>query len=81
MDMDCFEAYGDHAPMRTCKYWVRRFESVDFDTSDKDCEGMSAKFEDADLEALSDKDSRQTQEELAETLRVTQQGVSNVSRP
>ncbi|UYV78857.1 hypothetical protein LAZ67_17000019 [Cordylochernes scorpioides] len=35
------------------------------------------KFEDAELEALLDEDSSQTQEELAETLGVTQQAILN----
>ncbi|UYV69797.1 hypothetical protein LAZ67_7000755 [Cordylochernes scorpioides] len=39
--------------------------------------GRPIKFEDAELEALLDEDSSQTQEELAETLGVTQQAISN----
>jgi len=72
------EAYGEHAPsIKTCEYWFRRFKNGDFDTSDKEREGRPVKFEDAELEELLDQDSCQTQEELAKTLRVTQQAISN----
>ena len=66
------EAYGEHAPsIKTCEYWFRRFKSGDFDTSDKKREGRPVMFEDAELEALLDQDSCQTQEELAETLQLS----------
>ena len=72
------EAYGEHAPsIKTCEYWFRRFKRGDFDTSDKEREGRPVTFEDAELEVLLDQDSCQTQEELAETLGVTQQAISN----
>ena len=72
------EAYGEHAPARkTCEYWFRRFKRGDFDTSDKEREGGPVTFADAELEALLDQDSCQTQEEIAETLGVTQQAISN----
>ncbi|UYV75798.1 hypothetical protein LAZ67_13001387 [Cordylochernes scorpioides] len=58
-------------------FWFRRFKSGDFDTRDKERGGRPIKFEDAELEALLDEDSSQTQEELAETLGVTQQAISN----
>ena len=71
------EAYGDYAPsISNCKYWFRRFKSDDFDTEDKEREGRPQTFEDAELEELLDQDSCQTQEELAETLEVTQQAIS-----
>ena len=72
------EAYGEHAPsIKTCEYWFRYFKSGDFDTSDKEREGRPLKFEDAELEALLDQNSCQTQEKLAETLGVTQKAISN----
>ncbi|UYV83682.1 SETMAR [Cordylochernes scorpioides] len=72
------EAYGKHAlSIKSCEYWFRRFKSGDFDTRDKERGERPIKFEDAELEALLDEDSSQTQEELAETLGVTQQGISN----
>ncbi|UYV77256.1 SETMAR [Cordylochernes scorpioides] len=72
------EAYGEHAlSIKACEYWFRRFKSSDFDTRDKERGGRPIKFEDAELEALLDEDSSQTQEELAETLGVTQQAISN----
>ncbi|UYV66872.1 K02A2.6-like, partial [Cordylochernes scorpioides] len=72
------EAYGKHAlSIKSCEYWFRRFKSDDFDTRDKERGGRPIMFEDAELEALLDEDSSQTQEELAETLGVTQQAISN----
>lgn len=72
------EAYGEHAlSIKTCEFWFRRFKSGDFDTSDKAREGRPVTFEDAELEALLDQDSCQTQEELAETFGVTHQAISN----
>ena len=53
------------------------FKVAIFFTSDKEREGRPVKFEDAELEAILDQDSYQTQEELAETLEVTQQAISN----
>ncbi|UYV78794.1 hypothetical protein LAZ67_16002798 [Cordylochernes scorpioides] len=72
------KAYGKHAlSIKSCEYWFRRFKSGDFDTRDKERGGRPIKFEDDELEALLDDDSSQTQEELAETLGVTQQAISN----
>ncbi|UYV70421.1 SETMAR [Cordylochernes scorpioides] len=72
------EAYGKHAlSIKSCEYWFRLFKSGDFDTRDQEREGRPIKFEDAELDALLDEDSSQTQEELAETLGVTQQAISN----
>ncbi|UYV83676.1 SETMAR [Cordylochernes scorpioides] len=72
------EAYGKHAlSIKSCEYWFRRFKSGDFDPRDKERGGRPIKFEEAELEALLDEDSSQTQEELAETLGVTQQAISN----
>ncbi|UYV67982.1 SETMAR [Cordylochernes scorpioides] len=72
------EAYSKHAlSIKSCEYWFLRFKSGDFDTRDKERGGRPIKFEDAELEALLDEDSSQTQEELAETLGVTQQAISN----
>ena len=57
-----WEAYGEHSPtIKTCEYWFRRFKSGDFDTSDKERKGRLVKFEDAELKALLDQDSCQTQ--------------------
>ncbi|UYV72202.1 SETMAR [Cordylochernes scorpioides] len=71
-------AYGEHAlSIKACEYWFRRFKSGDFDTREKERGGRPMKFEDAELEALLDEDSSQTKEELAETLGVTQQAISN----
>lgn len=67
------ETYGDHAPSETtCRDWYRRFKSGDFDTNDKERPGQPKKFEDLELEALLNEDSRQTQSELANALGVDQ---------
>jgi len=50
-------------------------ENGDFSVEDKPRFGLK-KFEDKELEALLEEDQSQTQEELAESLGVTQQAVS-----
>lgn len=71
------EAYGAHAlSLSTCKFWIRRFKSGDFDTEDKERSGQPKKLEDAELESLLDEDPCQTQGKLAESLGVTQQSIS-----
>ena len=55
---------------------VARFKSGDFGLVDEERPGQSTKFEDEELEALLDEDCCQTQEELAESLRVTQAAIS-----
>lgn len=71
------EAYGEHALSETaCRDWFRRFESGDFDLSNKDRGRPTKKFEDAELQALLDEDSTQTEKQLAETLEVAQSTIS-----
>ncbi|EGI60873.1 Mariner Mos1 transposase [Acromyrmex echinatior] len=71
------EVYGDTAPTnKSCKEWFRRFKNGDFSVEDKPRSGQPKKFEDKELEALLEEDQSQTQKELAEALRVTQQAVS-----
>jgi len=71
------EVYGDTALTdKSCREWFRRFKDGDFNVEDKPRSGQSKKFEDKELEALLEEDQSQTQEELAESLRVTQQAVS-----
>jgi len=55
--------------------WFRRFKDEDFSVEDKPLD-RPKKFEDKKLEALFEEDQSQTQEELAESLEVTQQAVS-----
>ena len=54
--------------------WFRRFKDRDFSIEDKPRSGQPKKFEDKELEALFEED--QSQEELAESLGITQQAVS-----
>jgi len=70
------EVYDDTAPIdKSCREWFRRFKNGDFSVEDKPRSGPK-KFEDKELEALLEKDQSQTQEELAESLGITQQVVS-----
>lgn len=72
--VDC---YGDHAlSERQCLEWHRRFKSGDFDVRDKERPGQKRKFKDEELEKLLDEDPCRTQEELANSLNVSQQAVS-----
>ena len=64
------EVYGDTAPTdKSYREWFRRF--MDFSVEDKLRSGQPKKFEDKELEALLEEDQSQTQEELAESLRIT----------
>jgi len=53
---------------------VSTFQNGDFSVEDKSRSGQPKKFEDKELEALLEEN--QTQEELAESLGITQQAVS-----
>jgi len=67
------EVYDDTAPTdKSCKKWLRHFKDKDFSTEDKPRSRQPKKFEDKELEALLEEDQSQTQEELAESLGVTQ---------
>ena len=69
--------YGEHAlAERTSQKWFVRFKSGYFGLEDEERPGQPKKFEDEELEALLDKDCCQTQEQLAESLRVTQAAIS-----
>ena len=59
-----------------CKYWYKRFKSGDFDLSDREHPGQRLKFEDAELQALLNENSAQTQKELADQLGVMQAAIS-----
>ena len=69
--------YGEHAlAERTCQKWFARLKSGDFGLEDEERPGQSKNFEDEELEALLGEDCCQTQEELAESLGVTQLAIS-----
>ena len=71
------EVYREYAlAERTCQKWFARFKSGDFSLEDEERPGQPKKFEDEGLEALLDDDCCQTQEELAESLGVTQAAIS-----
>ncbi|GFU28458.1 mariner Mos1 transposase [Trichonephila clavipes] len=61
---------------RTCREWFQRFKNGDFDVENQHGGGKEKVFEDAELEAILDQDSCQTQQELAGSLGVTQQAIS-----
>lgn len=72
------EVYGANAlSERTCQFWFSRFKSGNFNLEDNERAGPPKKFEDAELQALLDADPSQTQEQLAESLGVSQQTVSD----
>ena len=76
------EVYGDHAlAERTCRKWFARFKSGDFSLEDQERPGQPKKFEDAELAALLDQDSCQTQEDLAKSLGVNNQQFPDASKP
>jgi len=63
--------YGNHAPSNTtCKEWFRRFQSDNFDVSDKDREGAPKKFEDTQLQQLLDEDACRTLDDMSKELDV-----------
>ena len=70
------EVYSKHAlAERTSQKWFARFKSADFGLEGEERPGQLKKFEDEELEALLDEDCCQTQEELAESLGVTQAAI------
>jgi len=72
------EAYGETAlSERSCREWFQKFKNGEFDVEDKERSGRPKVYEDAELEALLDEDSCQTQEALALTLGVTQPAISH----
>ena len=57
--------YGEAAlTERSCREWFQKFKNGDFNIEDKERSGRLKVYRDAELEALSDQDSCQTQEEL-----------------
>lgn len=72
------ETYGEHAPsIKTCETWFRKFKSGDFDLKDSKRSGRPKTFVDAELQELLDEDPTQTQKQLAETLNVAQETISD----
>ena len=66
------ETYGEAAlSERSCRDWFQKFKNGEFDIEDKENIGRPKVYKDAELEALLDQDSYQTQEKLARTLAVT----------
>ena len=66
-------AYGEAAfNEKMCREWSQRFKGGDFDVEDRHDGGKEKIFEDSELEALLAEDSCRTEEELAESLGVTQ---------
>ena len=62
---------------RSCREWFQMFKIGEFDIEDNERSGRPTVYEDAELEALLDQDSCQTQEELARTLGANQQAISH----
>ena len=71
------KVYDEHTlAERTCQKWFARFKSGDFGLEDEERPGQPKKFKDKELEALLNEDCCQTQEELGESLEVTQAAIS-----
>ncbi|UYV78809.1 hypothetical protein LAZ67_16002855 [Cordylochernes scorpioides] len=71
------EVYGDHALSKSqCNRWFKKFQSGDFELDNEPHGKPHQKFEDAELQALLDKNSTQTQEKLSKQIQVSQGGVS-----
>lgn len=72
------KVYGEHAPSQdTCERWFKRFKNDDFRVTDNERPGRTSAFEDQEMQALLDEDACQTQKQLAMTLGVAQQTVSD----
>lgn len=72
------DTYGNQAPSRaSCFNWFHRFQSGDFDLTDKERPGQPKKFEDAELQTLLDENACQTQKELAMELNVARSTISH----
>lgn len=71
------DVYGAAAPTdKSCRSWFRRFKDGDFNVEDKERSGRPKKFQDAELGELLDQDPTQLQEELANTVNVTQSAIA-----
>ncbi|UYV71885.1 SETMAR [Cordylochernes scorpioides] len=71
------EVHGDNALSKSqCYRWFKKFQSGDFELDNEPRGKPHQKFEDAELQALLDDDSTQTQEKLAKQLQVSQGSVS-----
>ncbi|UYV77993.1 SETMAR [Cordylochernes scorpioides] len=71
------EVYGDYALSKSqCYRWFKKFQSGDFELDNEPRGKPPQKFEDAELQALLDEDSTQTQEKLSKQLQVSQGAVS-----
>ncbi|UYV75101.1 SIM2 [Cordylochernes scorpioides] len=71
------EVYGDHALRKSqCYRWFKKFQSGDFELDNVPRGKPPQKFEDAELQALLDEDSTQTQKKLAKQFQVSQGAVS-----
>ena len=72
------ERYGEVAlSERSCRKWFQKSKNGEFDIKDKKNVAEGRVYENAELEALFDQDSCQTQEGLTLILGVTQQAISH----
>ena len=60
---------------RRFRKWFQRFKTSNLNVEDRNAGGKEKMFKDSELEALLAEDSCQTQEELAESLGVTQKAI------
>ena len=57
---------------RTCREWLQRFKSGNFNVEERHGSGKENIFENSELEVLHSEDLYQTQDELTESLGVTE---------
>ena len=58
-----FEFWNSDLTQKSCREWFQKFKDGEFDIKDNERSGRPKVYEDAELEALLNQDSCQTQEE------------------
>ena len=62
---------------RTCRRWFKKFETGDFDLSDKPCSGRPSLIDDDVVKTMLEQDPFLTTSEIAERLNSAQQTISD----
>ena len=62
---------------RTCRRWFKKFETGDFDLSDKSCSGRPSLIDDDVVKTMLEQDPFLTTSEIAERLNSAQQTISD----
>lgn len=76
------DIYGETAISdRSCREWFQSFMSGDFSIEDRHSGERETVVEDAELEEICSEDSWHTQEELSESLGISQQAKKDIGYP